>query len=65
MLVLREWIITQFQVKCKKDGPRADGLTAKELICDFRHRLKVQLQFSVGVGMGNLICAAGLPTGVR
>ena len=62
---LKEWIITQFQVKCKKAAARADGLTPKELICDFRHRIKIALQFSVAVGMGNLICAAGLPTGVR
>ena len=60
-----KWIITQFQVKCKVAGSRADGLTPKELIADFRHRIKTDLQFAMAVGMGNMICDADLPTGVR
>ena len=58
-------LLLSFKSDARRAAARADGLTPKELICDFRHRLKTDLQFAVAVGMGKLICAAGLPTGVR
>ena len=57
---LQESIVNQFFVKCKASSHRADGLTTKELVRSFRHRLKINLQFAIAVGMGNLILSAGL-----
>ena len=61
--VLQEWIVNQFHAKCKNNGHRSDGLTVSELVQSFRHRLKVNLQFAVAVGMGNLVLQAGLAHG--
>ena len=57
---LQEWIVNKFYAKCKASSHRADGLTTKELVRDFRHRLKINLQFAIAVGMGNLTLSAGL-----
>jgi hypothetical protein len=60
-LCLLEWIVAQYKLKCKTEGPRADGLTTKELVTEFRRTLKLDLLFVMAVGMGNMICSAGLP----
>ena len=59
--LLLEWLIAQFRLSCSRDGSRADGLTTKERVTDFRHRLTLDLQFAMAIGNGNMICAAGLP----
>ena len=61
--LLQEWIVNQYHAKCAKAGLRPDGLTTKELVKDFRHRLKVETQLAVAIGNGNLICTADLPRG--
>jgi len=59
--ILQEWIVDQFRMKCKRAPSRADGIPAKELVQDFRHKLKLNLQFAMAIGMGNMITQAGLP----
>ena len=61
--LLQEWIVSQYTLKCKHAPPRPDGLKVKELVRDFRHRLKLGLQFAMAVGMGMMISEAGLGRG--
>ena len=61
--LLQEWIVNQYHAKCKRSAHRSDGLTVNELVRTFRHKFKLNLQFVIAVGMGNLILQAGLACG--
>ena len=58
---LQEWIVEQYRLKCSRTGPRADGCVAATLVREFRHNLKVNIQFAVAAGLGAMIEAAGQP----
>jgi hypothetical protein len=58
--ILFDWIVLQFKSKCKREPTRSDGLTVKELVQDFRCRLKLNLQFAMAHGMGDIITSAGV-----
>ena len=58
---LLEWIVEQFRLKCAKAGRRADGCLPADLVREFRHKLKVNLQLAVAAGLGAMIQAAGQP----
>jgi hypothetical protein len=60
---LQEWLVDQFRRKCMKQGTRADGCSAMDLVRQFRHRFKVGTQFAVAAGIGAMIQAAGQPWG--
>ena len=57
--LLVSWITWKFKEKCRKAGPRPDGLTSREMVIDYKHRLRVALQFAVASGMGDIIREAG------
>jgi len=40
---------------------RTDGLTTKELVSEFRNRLKLSVQFAIASGLGAMVAAAGQP----
>ena len=61
--IVQEWLVNQFRIKCVNAPARTDGLTTKDLVKDFRHRLRTEIQLAVAIGNGNLITAAGLPRG--
>jgi hypothetical protein len=58
-LILFDWIVLQYKGKCERDPQRSDGLTVKDLVQDFRQRLKLNLQFAMGHGMGTIIMSTG------
>ena len=60
---LQEWLVEQYRRKCVKHGRRSDGLTSGDLVRQFRHRLKVNVQLAIAAGLGNMIQAAGQPWG--
>jgi hypothetical protein len=60
---LQEWIVEQYRRKCASGGHRADGCTVPDLVREFRHKLKVNLQIAVAAGLGAMIQAAGQPWG--
>jgi hypothetical protein len=58
---LHDWISDQFRLKCIKEGARADGCSAADLVYAFRRKLRVRTLFAVAAGIGSMICNAGLP----
>jgi len=60
-LEFQEYLVDCFRRKCSKDGPRDDGQTISQLITDYRHRLKLSVQFALASGVGAMITAAGQP----
>jgi hypothetical protein len=60
---LHDWISDQFRLKCIKEGARADGCNAPELVNAFRRKLRARTLFAVAAGIGSMICNAGLPWG--
>jgi hypothetical protein len=60
---LHDWISDQFRLKCIKEGLRADGRTAPELVYAFRSKLRTRTLLAVAAGIGSMICSAGLPWG--
>ena len=60
---LQEWIVEQFRRKCAKDKSRADGCSTSDLVRQFRHKFKVDIQFAIAAGLGAMIQAAGQPWG--
>lgn len=57
---LQEWIVEQYRRKCAKVSPRADGCTVPDLVRQFRHKLRVDIQLALAAGLGAMINAAGL-----
>jgi hypothetical protein len=57
---VQEWIVTQYRLKCCKEGRRSDGCTTVELVRQFRHRLKIGVQTAVAAGLGTMVQFAGL-----
>lgn len=60
---LHDWISDQYRLKCIKEGARADGCKAAELVTAFRRKLRVRTLFAVAAGIGSMICHSGLPWG--
>ena len=56
---LQEWIVEQYRRKCAKDKSRADGLSTSDLVRQFRHKFKIDIQFAIAAGLGAMIQAAG------
>ncbi len=57
---VQEWIVSQYRLKCCKEGRRADGCTTVDRVRQFRHRLKMGVQVAVACGLGTMIQFAGL-----
>ena len=60
---LQEWIVEQYRRKCAKDKSRKDGCSTADLVRQFRHKFKVDIQFAIAAGLGAMIQAAGQPWG--
>jgi hypothetical protein len=60
---LQEWIVEQFRRKCVKNKCRTDGCSTSDLVRQFRHKFKVDIQFAIAAGLGAMIQAAGQPWG--
>ena len=60
---LQEWIVEQYRRKCAKDKARKDGCSTADLVRQFRHKFKVDIQFAIAAGLGAMIQAAGQPWG--
>ncbi len=60
---LQEWIVEQYRRKCAKDKSRADGCSTSDLVRQFRHKFKTDIQFAIAAGLGAMIQAAGQPWG--
>ena len=56
---LQEWIVEQYRRKCAKDKSRKDGCSTADLVRQFRHKFKVDIQFAIAAGLGAMIQAAG------
>ena len=57
---LQEW---KYRRKCAKDKSRADGCSTSDLVRQFRHKFKLDIQFAIAAGIGAMIQAAGQPWG--
>jgi hypothetical protein len=62
---LQEWLVQLFRAKCRGTPKRSDGLSSRELVIDYRRRLKSSLQFAMAAGMGQLIAEAGCAAAKR
>src|SRR4051812_3211787 len=60
---LQEWIVEQYRRKCSADKSRADGCSTSDLVRQFRHKFKLDIQFAIAAGLGAMIQAAGQPWG--
>jgi hypothetical protein len=60
---LQEWIVEQYRRKCAKDKSRPDGCSTSDLVRQFRHKFKIDIQFAIAAGLGAMIQAAGQPWG--
>jgi len=60
---LQDWIVEQYRRKCAKDKDRKDGCSTADLVRQFRHKFKVDIQFAIAAGLGAMIQAAGQPWG--
>jgi hypothetical protein len=56
---LMEWVVQQFRLKCEQAGKRSDGVSALELVRDFRRKIYAGVQFAVAAGCGEMLCCAG------
>ena len=56
---LLEWIVQQFRIKCEKAGKRVDGVSALNLVREFRSKLYVDVQFALAAGCGEMLCRVG------
>ncbi len=57
---VQEWIVSQYRLKCCKEGRRADGYTTADRVRQFRHRLKIGVQTAVACGLGTMMQFAGM-----
>jgi hypothetical protein len=57
---IQEWIVSQYRLKCCKEGRRSDGCTTVDRVRRFRHSLKMGVQTAVAAGLGTMIQFAGL-----
>ena len=60
---LQEWIVEQYRRKCAKEKSRADGCSTSDLVRQFRHKFKIDIQFAIAAGLGAMIQVAGQPWG--
>ena len=60
---LQEWIVEQYRRKCAKEKSRADACSTSDLVRQFRHKFKIDIQFAIAAGLGAMIQAAGQPWG--
>src|SRR5687767_12630052 len=44
-LQLQEWIVEQYRRKCAADKSRTDGYSTSDLVRQFRHKFKIDIQF--------------------
>ena len=61
---LQEWLVNQYRQRCikqTKHARRSNGCSTEDLVQQFRHKLKIGVQFAVASGLGNMIQAAGQP----
>ena len=58
-LVLQEWIVEKFRLKRQAEGSRPDGFSVNQLVTQFRHKLKLSIQFALASGVGAMINMAG------
>ena len=56
---LQEWLVEKYRLQRKAEKNRPDGQTTRDLVLDFRRRLRMSLQFAMAAGMGQLIAEAG------
>ena len=57
---LMSWLCAKHRDLCERDGPRADGLSVKELVLSYRRRLSMAVQFAVAAGMGEIMRTVGV-----
>ena len=57
-LQLQEWIVEQYRRKCAADKSRTDGYSTSDLVRQFRHKFKIDIQFAIAAGLGAMIQAA-------
>jgi len=49
--------------KYAKEKSRADGCSTSDLVRQFRHKFKIDIQFAIAAGLGAMIQVAGQPWG--
>jgi hypothetical protein len=58
-MTLTQWMAQRYRAKLSVDGQRADGVTTRELMDDYKHRLMVGMMFAQAAGQGEMIAHAG------
>lgn len=53
------WLCACYHRRCVRGGPRRDGRAPAELTKEYRRRLRVEVQFAIAAGMGEIIRSAG------
>lgn len=54
-----DWLVDKRRSLAEQAGPRADGVKPLEIVCQFKHRLRMDIQMAIAAGSGEMFRAAG------
>ena len=63
--VFMDYIVQCFRLKCRREGPRLDGLSVSHLTHTFAFEFRSAVQATIARGAGKIMAFAGLPHPLR
>jgi hypothetical protein len=58
-----DWLVDKRRSLAERASPRADGVKPMEIVRQFKHRLRIDIQMAIAAGSGEMFRAAGQPWG--
>ena len=58
-----DWLVDKRRSLAERAGPRSDGVKPLDIVREFKHKLRTDIQMAIAAGSGEMFHAAGQPWG--